>query len=234
MTINLTAFSDRTALVETVSDCIHSVLKGALEVRSTALMALSGGNTPMPIYSRLAGMDLDWSRVIGLPSDERWVPTDHQASNYREITRQFSDCGISLESLTPAKASGRADPRHAIKVLTSLPPTFDLVLLGMGGDGHFASLFPGSPALAAGLDTAGREQALAVVPDPLPPEAPHERITLSLSKLMATRHLILVITGQAKHEILKQAARPGADPNQLPVAALLRAAGERLTIYWSP
>ncbi|TVQ39035.1 MAG: 6-phosphogluconolactonase [Wenzhouxiangella sp.] len=234
MTINLTAFSDRTAMVEAVSDRIHHALKSALNERTSALMALSGGSTPMPIYSRLAGMDLDWSRVIGLPSDERWVPTDHQASNYREILERFSGSDIRLESLVPAKADGQADPQHAIQVLAGLPATFDMVLLGMGGDGHFASLFPGSAALAAGLDTASHAQALAVVPDPLPPEAPYERVTLSLPRLLATRQLMLVITGQAKHEVLSQAARPDADPEQLPVAALLRAAGGRLITYWSP
>lgn len=234
MTINLTTFSDKTTLVEAVSDIIRTKLECALDQRPAASLALSGGSTPMPIYSRLATMDLDWSRVIGLPSDERWVATDHQASNYREIVERFSGCDLTLESLVPADAAGKADPQHAIRTLAELPSTFDAVLLGMGEDGHFASLFPGSPALAAGLDPTSHKQALAVVPDPLPPEAPHERITLSLSKLLATRYLMLVITGQAKQEILERAARPDADPNQLPVAALLRAAGKRLDIHWSP
>ena len=188
----------------------------------------------MPLYSRLAGMELDWSRIIGVPGDERWVPTDHPASNYREIVARFSACGLMMQSLVPADAAGKAEPHHAIETLNGLPATFDVDLLGMGSDGHFASLFPGSSALTTGLDPSAHEQALAVRPDPLPPEAPHERITLTLSRLLATRHLMLLITGQNKREVLQQAAQAHADPHQRPVAALLQAAGERLEIHWSP
>jgi 6-phosphogluconolactonase len=234
MTINLTAFSDKAALTDAVSARIHKLLEQALQQRPNACLALSGGGTPMPIYSRLAGMRLDWSSVIALPTDERWVDCDHAASNYRQIVERFSGCRLAIKSLVPTRVGESADPEQAIATLAELPAIFDVVLLGMGGDGHFASLFPGSPTLAAGLDPAGQDPALAVTPDPLPPEAPFQRITLSLARLLATRHVMLVITGHDKREILERAARDDADPNQLPVAALLRTAGQHLPIYWSP
>jgi 6-phosphogluconolactonase len=234
MTLDIKAFKQRPELVEAVSERIHERLKQALQQRPGASIALSGGSTPMPIYSRLADMDLDWSRVVGMPSDERWVPTDHPHSNYREILDRFAGCPIQLESLVPEQASGPADPQRALEILAQVPAPFDVVLLGMGGDGHFASLFPHSPALQAGLDPHSPEQALAVTPNPLPPEAPHQRISLSLARILTARELMLVITGQNKREVLEQAASPDADPDALPVAALLRAAGQGLRIYWSP
>lgn len=227
-------FADRHALVEGVSRRVCLQLEACLAEEPTACIVLAGGSTPMPIYARLAESHLDWSRISAVPSDERWVAADHPASNAHQIGAQFAGSGLQFLSLVPDPPSGAADPGHADVVLSSLPVPFELVLLGMGEDGHFASLFPNSAALEAGLDPAAAASALAVRPDPLPPEAPFERISLSLSRLLQTRSLLLVISGSAKRAVLEQAARPAADPRQLPIAALLRAADERLEIFWSP
>ncbi len=226
--------SDRATLVTQVAEQLRSTIADALTRRGTASLVLAGGGTPMPIYAELAQAELDWASVLALPGDERWVAGDNEASNHFQMTQQFGPAAIRLERLVPEHPGRKPDPAHARQLLSSIPSPFDLVLLGMGGDGHFASLFPGSPALAAGLDPDCEEQALIVTPDPLPPEAPYSRITLTLSKLLSTRRLLLVITGEHKREVLAQAAGPNADPNQLPVAALLQAAGDRLEVFWSP
>lgn len=232
--MNWTEFTDRSALVDGVSRRIVRQLADSLEARPEAAVALAGGGTPMPIYADLATRTLDWSRVTAVATDERWVPADHQANNGREIRRQFAGTGMRVESLLPDDARAEATVDQAELSLAGLPQPFDLVVVGMGNDGHFASLFPRSPALPAGLDPNAQESALVVVPDPLPPEAPFVRITLTLARLLASRRLLLVITGQSKREVLEQAAHADADEQQLPIAALLRAAGEKLEIFWSP
>jgi len=232
--MKLIEFPDPEALTVTVSRHVHAHLRQCLQARSQASIVLSGGSTPMPIYAHLATMALDWSRVTALPSDERWVAVEDSASNTGQIRRQFGQAGLKLNSLVPDRPTGDADPAHAEDVLRKLPMSFDLVMLGMGGDAHFASLFPHSDALVAGLDPASTQAALALTPDPLPPEAPYARISLSLSRLLKTRRLLLVITGQAKREVLRQAAAEDADDHHMPVAALLRAAGDQLEVYWSP
>lgn len=232
--MNWTEFTDRSALVDGVSRRIVRQLADSLEARPEAAVALAGGGTPMPIYADLATRTLDWSRVTAVATDERWVPADHQANNGREIRRQFAGAGLKVQSLVPDNASGEPAVDQAEQTLAGLPQPFDLVVVGMGSDGHFASLFPHSPALSVGLDPETKDSALVVIPDPLPPEAPFVRITLTLARLLASRRLLLVITGQSKREVLEQAAHADADEQQLPIAALLRAAGEKLEIFWSP
>ena len=229
-----TEFVNRDALVEGVTIRVCRQLESCLADGPSACIALAGGGTPMPIYARLAETHLDWSQVSAVPTDERWVTADHPANNARQIGAQFAGSGLQVLSLVPDEAPGEADPQHAEAVLSSLPPPFDLVLLGMGDDGHFASLFPHSSALRQGLNPASPVAALAIQPDPLPPEAPFARISLSLARLLRTRSLLLVITGQAKRAVLEQATRTDADEQRLPIAALLRAASERLEIFWSP
>ena len=226
--------TDRDALTEAVCRRVSEQLAQSLAERPEAGIVLSGGGTPMPIYQRLARVELDWSRVTAVPSDERWVPIDHAASNTGQIRGLFNETGLKVESLVPDEALDDAHPRHAEAILASLPAPFDLVMLGMGGDAHFASLFPRSPALKTGLDPSSTVDALALTPDPLPAEAPFARVSLSLARLLKTRALLLVISGEGKREVLMQAARSDADAEQMPVAALLRAAGDALEIFWSP
>ncbi|MFW6339795.1 MAG: 6-phosphogluconolactonase [Wenzhouxiangella sp.] len=225
---------DRAALVDAVSQRIAVRLSAALEAGPEACIALAGGGTPMPIYARLAGLDLDWARVVAVATDERWVAADHPASNASRIRRQFAGTGLRVAGLVPEQAGGEASVEAAEQTLARLGDIFDLALVGMGGDGHFASLFPHAPALATGLDPEAIESALVVMPDPLPPEAPFARVTLTLARLLASRSLMLVITGEAKYKVLRQALQPDADPHKLPIAALLRSAGDRLEIFWSP
>lgn len=232
--MNWTEFPDRSALVAGVARCVQEQLEDCLAARPEACIALAGGGTPMPIYASLAATAVDWSRVTAVATDERWVPAQHSAHNGRQISRQFAGAGLRVANLVPEDAQGQANPRQAEQTLAGMPGPFDLVLVGMGDDAHFASLFPHSVALRVGLDPTAAVDVLVVMPDPLPPEAPFARISLSLSKLLDTRRLLLVITGQAKRAVLKQAARAQADEQALPIAALLRAAGEKLEIFWSP
>lgn len=234
MNMAIHAYDNRETLVGQVSDSIRSTIAECLAKQAQATLVLAGGGTPMPIYASLAAAKLDWPRVVAIPSDERWVAGGDEASNHEQMSRQFEPAAVRIQRLVPEQPGPAPDATHARQILSSLPRPFDLVVLGMGGDGHFASLFPRTPELAAGLDPGGKEDALVVTPDPLPPEAPYSRITLTLSRLLDSRRLMLLITGDDKHQVIEQAGRHDTDPDAVPIAALLRAAGERLEIHWSP
>lgn len=225
------------ALIAALAARLEAICRDALAARGRAVLALAGGRTPLPVYRRLAAADLDWSRVTILPTDERWVPHAHAASNQRELADSFAAAqGIALLPLVPADATGAPNAGFAESQLATIAGDFDAVLLGMGADAHTASLFPGDPALAAALDPANPRDAVVIHPDPLPPEAPFDRITLTASRLLRTRHSLLAITGERKLAVLR-AAQAAGDPLSQPIAAFLhapRASPAPPEIHWSP
>ena len=172
-------------------------------------IALPGGATPGPILRALAARpDIVWESVTILPTDERDVPATHAASNLGMLRNIFGTTGARLLPLREGMA---------------VPP-LDLAWLGMGLDGHVASLFPN---LAPATDAA--VGVIAVTPDPLPPEAPYARLSLAMATLAASTETILVIRGEAKRRIVEDAVHHG----DLPVARLLRVAHGPLTVFWS-
>lgn len=247
MAWTLIEHADDAALHAAVADALAAAIAEGVAARGVATLALAGGSTPFPAYRQLAARALPWAQVRVWPSDERWVPGAHPANNLRALREAFAGAGFALRGLLPAAleraaadaAPGAPDASAAEADLAALPTRFDACLLGMGGDGHTASLFPGEPRLAALLAPAGGPDAAVVIPDPLPPEAPFARITLTAQRLLRSRRLLLAITGDAKRRVLEAALRPDADPLRLPVAALLRAAGvdgagAPVAIHWSP
>jgi 6-phosphogluconolactonase len=216
---------DPAALARALADALADALFDALAARGQAWLALAGGRTPLPAYVLLAAMDLDWRRVTLVPTDERCVPHAHPDCNLRALQEAFAAApGVVIESLTtadgdPARslahARARLAPRHA--------QPFDAVVLGMGNDAHTASLFPGAADLAPALDPRGDLDACRILPDPLPPEAPFERISLTAARLLRARQQLLAITGEGKAAVLRR-AQAGADPAVMPIAAILGAA----------
>jgi 6-phosphogluconolactonase len=172
-------------------------------------IAVPGGTTPRRVFALLG--DGDWNGATVLPTDDRQVPQDHPASNFGTLAHALAGTGAELAELHDG------DP---------VAP-FDLVWLGMGADGHIASLFP---RMAAG-ERIG-PHVIATVPEPLPPEAPFPRLSLNLEALVATEALILAVTGADKRAVLERVLAGRAD--DLPIAHLLHAAACPVEIYWSP
>jgi 6-phosphogluconolactonase len=170
-------------------------------------VTVPGGSTPFPILERLATMDLDWSRVTVWPGDDRQVPEDHPASNTGKIRALMEPAGAEVVALT----------------VMEQVPHFALAWLGMGGDGHIASLFPNTDPRP---DEAQRIKTLT--PNPLPPEAPFDRITLTIPALLGSDELVFVIRGADKRAVFDAAARGESD---LPVARLLAAAHQPVTCF---
>ena len=223
---------DADALAEACAARLVEATRAGLDERGRAVLALAGGSTAPPILARLARAPLAWRRVVAMPTDERWVDETHSDSNVAALRRSLeSAAGIEVLALAPARVHGDADAGRAREMLARHVDPFDAVLLGLGADGHFASLFPGAANLDAALDPAGRDDAVAVVPDPMPASGPHARISLTLARLLRTRALVLAATGTAKRATIERAQR---DANAAPVGALLHAPEACVEIHWSP
>lgn len=170
-------------------------------------ITVPGGSTPFPIMEKLLEEDLDWSRLVVWPSDDRIVPEDHEASNTGKLRALFEPAGAEVVTLTVMEAV----------------PHFDLAWLGMGADGHIASLFPN---IDPQVDDP--RPILRLTPDPLPPEAPFERISLTMPSLLASDALVFVMRGQEKRAVFDAAA---AGEHDLPIARLLGAAKQQVTCF---
>ena len=224
--------ADVGALVAHVTEVFVDACREAIHARGQAWLALAGGRTPLPVYAQLAAAGLG-GVVSAIPTDERCVPHDHPACNLRALREAFAaDANIVGNPLTREDGDVDASLAQARALLAVNPQPFDAVLLGMGADGHFASLFPGAANLAEGLATESGIDALATLPDPLPPEAPFARISLTLPRLLHAKQIHLVVTGADKRAVLRHAL---AHPDSaFPVAALLHAPGHHVHIHWSP
>ena len=226
-------YVDADALATALAARLEAIVRDALAERGQAVLALAGGRTPFPAYRVLAARDLDWSRVVLMPTDERCVTHDHPACNLREMRNAFAQAeGVRFASLTAEDGDPDRSEAQARAMLSRHAVAFDAVVLGMGNDAHTASLFPGAVNLAAALDPQGAQDACRIDPQPLPPEAPFPRITLTAARLLRARSLHLAVTGEGKHAVLRE-AQASRDVSRHPIAAILHAPGADVHIHWS-
>ncbi|MEZ5569972.1 MAG: 6-phosphogluconolactonase [Halioglobus sp.] len=224
-------FARNTELGRELAARVAGDLRAALVARESATLAVSGGSTPVPFFDALARESLDWARVLVAPVDERWVSEDHADSNAALIRAHLlQQAAASARFL--GLYNGASTPFAAEAALTRQLSPFargiDVVVLGMGEDGHTASFFPGARTLKQALDP--QSDALCVAVEP--PQAAHQRMSLSLAALLRARHAYLHITGAGKWAVL-QAAQASCDVARWPVAALLHAPGFDLDIYYA-
>jgi 6-phosphogluconolactonase len=219
-------------LADAVAGDAGFIVDSAVDARNASLIAVPGGRTGPPIYSKLAAQQLPWKRVTVVPTDDRLVPMDNDLSNVREIARAFLPTGarvipIATEIADYKLAGGSADAR-----LQDLPWPPDLVWLGMGADGHTASIFAG-PDMQTALDAPKARRAVGVMPDPLPAEAPVARVTLTRSAILSARTILITITGQQKRDLLEGAIADGHS-SKLPIGRVLAEAEQPIDIHWCP
>jgi 6-phosphogluconolactonase len=225
-------FPDSLALAHALSGEIEVDLNEAIAARGTASLVVSGGRTPKRLYAQLRAGAIEWSKVWVTLADERWVDTASEQSNER-LVREALLTGpaaaarfVGLKNPAPTPEAGA---EWATRALTRAPRPFDVVILGMGEDGHTASLFPGSLALSRALDPAAPPACVAV--NAL--AAPHARMSLNLAALLDARRVILHIEGEAKWQVYLRARAPGAAA-ELPVRAVLHQKETPVDVFWAP
>jgi 6-phosphogluconolactonase len=217
------------ALAERVAEC----LRDGLSRRGKAVLAVSGGTTPKEFFARLSRQPLDWANVQITLVDERWVPDNDERSNARLVQTTLLQHAASAASFVPLY-SDTPTPEDGLAItiarIDALKLPFDVVVLGMGDDGHTASFFPGGDHLAAALDLDGRARVLTM----RAPGAGESRITLSLPTLLDTRALYLLITGEKKRDMLADARLGLGDAKNYPVHAVLVQQRVPVSVYWCP
>ena len=221
-------FKNPAVLAEGLAKAVAEQLNTAIQTQGVATLVVSGGRSPVAFFEHLRHQPLDWSKVVVSLADERWVPVEHADSNAGLLKKHLLQGPaakarfVGLYNVAPSlgEAAEQAD-----RLLAELPP-IDVLILGMGDDGHTASLFPNSPNLAQALDTHNARRCWPM----LAPTVPHQRLSMSLSLLASAKHTVLSIQGQAKLNTLNDALA-GTDVNALPIRAFLQ---PTLEIYWCP
>lgn len=222
-------YPDRAGWAEGAAAKIAAGLKDGVAERNVASLIVPGGTTPQPIFERLSAMPLNWERIqVGL-TDERWVSATHVDSNEYLVRRSLlrgPARAVQFHALYNGARKPSAGLKQAEAVVATMARPFDVVLLGVGTDGHFASLFPGIPQLAAALDPNSPTLCLAVDT----PQSGYPRMSLTLAALQQAKLVLIAISGRLKRNVLSQAL---AGKSETPIAALLAARKDDLEILWT-
>lgn len=230
--IEFRAFTTRPEATAAAAGMLVSLVGDVLDQNpdAEASLVVSGGSTPGPCFDLMSATDLDWSRVTIVPSDERWVPPDHPDSNERLIRKRLlTGRAINGKILPLFRAGVEASQAPVLidKDIAGIAQPFSAVLLGMGEDGHFASLFPDFDGLQKALDP--HEQTSSTMVQTA--GSPHLRISLTLSALLNCSQILMLIFGEAKREVFEAASAGGST---YPIEALLHEARKPVTVIWAP
>ncbi len=229
--LSIKKFPERQQLEQQLCDEIVALLAAGIAANGQASLAVSGGRTPTALFERLSSQPLDWKKVTITLVDERWVDADHEASNERLVRAhllQNAAASARFIGLKTAADSAVEGQQQCAAQLAALPPILDVVILGMGEDGHTASFFPGADTLSEALaEDSGR-----VCQSVTPLTAPHQRMTLTLPRLLNSRRIYLHLCGESKLPVLDQAMSEG-EVEAMPVRAVLRQTQTPVSVYWA-
>lgn len=233
MTLKRHDYATRADLAEALAAGVAAVLAGGIATHGSAVLAVSGGSTPKLFLQTLARVGIDWADVTVCLVDERWVPHTSPRSNaafLRENFLQGPAAAARLELFYEEGVSAEEAEPELTRRFGGLARPFDAVILGMGGDGHTASFFPGGDNLARALDLTSHEAVVAM----RAPGAGEPRVTLTLPRLADARFLALHIEGEEKRGTLDAALMDGP-AEAMPVRAVLRLErAEPLQVFWAP
>jgi 6-phosphogluconolactonase len=225
-------FGTARALEVEVARGIAAQLGQAITARGQAGLLVSGGHSPVGLFEQLRKQMLDWSRVSIALVDERWVEPTDAGSNERMVRGALLRDGAAaarffgLKNPAPSPDLGAA---AAWSASAHIPRPVDVIVLGMGDDGHTASLFPGSPNLERALDPETPEGYCGM----WSPSAPHARLSLNFSALLDSRRILIFLQGEAKLRTYAAACGPGP-VEEMPVRAVLRQERVPVQVVWAP
>lgn len=225
-------FGNGSELAEALADNVAGALAAAIIARGAATLAVSGGNTPKAFFGALSRHALDWSKVTVTLVDERMVPPAHERSNHRLASLFLLQNKAAEARFVPLYRPGddAAVMAHAAaSAIDALALPFDVVVLGMGTDGHTASFFPHGTTLDAVTDLACGQSVMSIEA----PGAGEPRLTLTLPRIVEAGLVVLHIEGDEKQAVLLKAMQAGPEA-ELPIRSVLRHATRPVEIYWAP
>lgn len=229
MTISEHRISTVADLTSKLASHIETELIMAAKTRGRASLVVSGGSTPRPLLEELAQRLLPWAQIYITLADERWVDPSSKDSNEAMVRQTLLQGDAAAANFVPLKNSASdvlGGQKACNGAIENMPRPFDLVVLGMGEDGHTASLFPGVAGRA--LDPESEEYCMPVYPQ----HAPHARMSLTARAILDSRRIVLHISGERKWQVYQQALTAGP-AEQLPIRVILHQDRVPVDVYWS-
>jgi 6-phosphogluconolactonase len=232
MTVNMHAFGSGAELAANLADKVAGTLSAAVSARGSASIAVSGGSTPKAFFDALSSRAIDWAKVTIVLVDERFVPLDNPRSNHLLVKANLLKDKAAAATFIPLYHEA-ATVQEAAAIATEktkdICNPFDVAIVGMGGDGHTASFFPGGNNLAVALDPKTPRGIITMEAE----GAGEPRLTFTFSSLQDAALLVLHIEGESKKEVLAKAEAAG-DELDMPIRSFLRRAASPVEIYWAP
>jgi 6-phosphogluconolactonase len=225
-------FADLETLSRELAAQIAKSLTAAIGARGLASLVVSGGRSPLRLFEILRTQPLEWSRVRIALADERWVDSQNEASNerlVRDVLLKDQAASARFHGLKNGAPTPDLGAVSAWETFARVPRPFDAVILGMGDDGHTASLFPGSPNLPSALNPAAAAGCVGM----WSPVAPHPRLSLNLTALLDSRRVVVLLSGESKWRTYAAACAPGP-AQDMPVRAVLHQSRTPVDVMWSP
>lgn len=230
-------FENRESMQAALLESCLGLLQVSLDNQQQASLLVSGGSSPEPLYRQMADTDFAWENISVALVDERWVACDHPKSNEAFVRRTLltnkaaSANFVSMKNDAASAAEGAGGCNQAY---TQLPQPWSLCLLGMGSDGHTASLFPYAQGLEEALATEAAPACVSIMAKPSEVTGDiTERMSLSLAGILKAERIALIITGEEKRQVYQQ-AMAGDDTAEMPVRAVLRQQKVPVDVYWAP
>ncbi|NQZ07435.1 MAG: 6-phosphogluconolactonase [Algicola sp.] len=235
--VNERFYRNRENLFESLTDFCQQTLEKACVENGNASFMVSGGSTPAPLYQRLSRRVMSWQKIDVALVDERWVEPDDENSNQRFIKNtllQHNASDVRFTGLKTSQPSAEQGLSDATKDYESLPNPWDLTILGMGADGHTASIFPDAQGTEEALREDHEQILAAIIANPSEVTGDNlERMTLSHHGLMKSKRIVLLITGEEKLDVYRQALNE-PDHNKMPISAVLQQNQVPLHVFWAP
>lgn len=220
-------FESPGAQADALAAAIAADLNHAVETIGRAVLAVSGGRSPIALFQRLAQTDVTWRRVTVTLVDERMVPAEHADSNARLVREHLLQGRASEATFLPLVSHPEDEALSIAEACRAFTwPT--VAVLGMGDDGHTASLFPDAQELDAGLDLHQQQAIIGVTP----PAAPHRRLSMTRVALLKCDKLYLAIQGEGKRAVYERACQ--APDRRWPISYFLNQSETPLDVYWAP
>jgi len=228
---NLNEFDQKELLDNNLANKVAGILSKAIAEQGKASLAVSGGSTPKGFFKALSSIDLPWNKVTITLADERWVDINDDASNTRLVHENLLQNNAKQATFFHLKQGDALSEETLIDLniaaKANLLP-FDVLILGMGEDGHTASLFPCSDEIVKALSITNSDSLIKVVPK----TAPHDRISFTFSHLIQSKNIVLHVCGEGKKSVIAK-ANADTDVMNMPIRAFLQHPQANTEIFWA-